>query len=280
MEQESKASEFEEVRTGTFASARNVVFFLGVVVLINFFSLCVLYTIFDSKAEKLMNQQNEMLNKISNYNEKLIENTSTEAKKAIKLVQKQLQEKGDTLISEYFKTLQNSADTAINKLQDKTSKAIDSFEKTAVATASGIENSANVVASLASKKLKENEVRSKKAFLLAKEKKEKGEYGLARLYLMNAINHEPDNVIYLNGLCELLKQDGNLQTIQEARSILQLSIYQMATTDIPVVLKHLEYIDDMERKLMANVGKDPDIDLNKVFDDFQKKIGTTDKSPV
>ncbi len=148
------------------------------------------------------------------------------------------------LLDELSKNLKNKAKDVVDNLNEGVNKTIQ----------------------LANSKIIRNEKEADIAFDLANKYIEEKDFILSRIYLLNAINHNPTKLEYITILFNLLEQEENLQSISESRAILQLSLYQLNPNDIEKVLNYLTKLDEIEHGILSvQEASLPQIDLTNEF---------------
>lgn len=91
-----------------------------------------------------------------------------------------------------------------------------------------------------------NKVEADKAFALCLEALGEQNYDLAKVYCMSAINHDPSNVKFFEGLAEIREHQSSLDDItalEQMQSIVELGIYQVDSKDILSMIELLGSIN-------------------------------------
>jgi len=100
---------------------------------------------------------------------------------------------------------------------------------------------------MAGRKIAGNEVAAVEAFKAAVEFAEKGDWVLAKLYCLNAINHAPGMTGYYTELVKIQNNPaapGSVDDWGQVRNVLELGLYQVNAGDIPVMVGMLQDVAD------------------------------------
>ena len=109
-----------------------------------------------------------------------------------------------------------------------------------------VEQATKEISALARQKIIGNETAAREAYEKAQEYVSKGDFAMARLYCLNAINHAPNKKAYFETLISIDKSKGTPSTQAELdaiRSVLELGLYQVDSRDIPAMVEMLAYVN-------------------------------------
>lgn len=87
---------------------------------------------------------------------------------------------------------------------------------------------------------------AQEALELSSQAKKGGEYDLAKVYILNAINHCPSDISYLKAYYDLISENGTLEDYQRFLSLVDVVVYQIDPRDIAVAL---DMRDAIEQKI-------------------------------
>ncbi|MDM8540124.1 hypothetical protein QUF90_03455 [Desulfococcaceae bacterium HSG9] len=82
-----------------------------------------------------------------------------------------------------------------------------------------------------------------------------GDFEKGRIYLINAINHNPSEIEYISKLLVLFRDQyaSNYNVLREIKSVVELSLFQLAPNKIETAIKYLTELDSAEQKLISSV---------------------------
>jgi len=105
---------------------------------------------------------------------------------------------------------------------------------------------------LANSRIIRNEKNADIALEMAKIYLEFDNYEMAKIYLINAINHNPQKIKYVSQLFKLFQKhySSNENILDQVRSIIELSLYQLEPQYIEQNLKYLSKLDDANQKII------------------------------
>ncbi len=98
-----------------------------------------------------------------------------------------------------------------------------------------------------------NQINAEMAISMAKKAVEQGELQLAMVYALNAINHDSSNMVYIKFYNELLYQKQDLSTfdIDQFVNILDLAVFQVASSDVLDVISMKTSIIDQRDRIVS-----------------------------
>jgi len=114
---------------------------------------------------------------------------------------------------------------------------------------------------------------------LSYSKKDSPDYEKSRLYLLNAINHDPAKMLYYKALVDLLGKEKTIDSIRESSPLLKLAVYQVRAKDVAAIIAYQTKLDQLEDSILKNrdQGKDGGEELDiqtlaKALEDLKNKI--------
>lgn len=155
-----------------------------------------------------------------------------------------VQERLNNEITASTKRFSNTVDAAFTEIKRENQKRIEQATKE--------------IAALAKQKISGNEVVAREAYEKAQDYMQKGNFAMARLYCLNAINHAPNKKAYFETLIGIDKAKGTPSTQAELdaiRSVLELGLYQVDSKDIPDMMKMLASVNDQIRKISEKAAE-------------------------
>ncbi len=107
---------------------------------------------------------------------------------------------------------------------------------------SAVEKAASQVIAESESRLLRDERAAELAYAQAKVHVQANELDQARLYFLNAINHCPGDIKYLSGFVDFVKsgQVSDLDAVNQARSVVELALYQLPPQSLPPAIVLLE----------------------------------------
>ncbi len=105
-----------------------------------------------------------------------------------------------------------------------------------------VEKAASQVIAASESRLLGDERAAELAYDQAKAQVQANKPDLARLYFLNAINHCPGDIKYLSGFVDFVNADqiSDLDTVNQARSVVELALYQLPPQSLPPAIALLE----------------------------------------
>ena len=169
--------------------------------------------------------------------------------------------------NETFAGISKENQTQITQATKEISAAAKSFSGTSSAILAEIkkanqtqvEQATKEISALARQKIIGNEAAAREAYEKAQEYVQKGDYVMAELYCLNAINHAPNKKAYFETLIGIDKSRETPSTqagLDRIRSVLELGLYQVDSKDIPAMMEMLAYVNgrlkDISEKAVAS----------------------------
>ena len=174
-----------------------------------------------------------------------IQRAQKEYEKQIANADKTVQVKLDHAITTFTQRISNRANTTFAEIKQENQKQFAQVTQE--------------ITLLAKQKISGNEAAARDAYEQAQEYIKKGDWDMARLYCLNAINHAPNQKTYFETLINIDKAKGtaaNQAELDGIRSVLELGIYQVDSKDIPAMMEMLAYVngksDKISKKAMAD----------------------------
>ena len=187
----------------------------------------------------IMNMQlSKRIEGVEQFNEKLLSNIEQNTKSRVTQLLDKLSEQ---LANNIDKTTQSLNTVAQNKLDQSLGDISENLNK-----------SANATINLANSKIIRNEEQAEEALKLAKKYIQSDNFEVARIYLLNAINHSPTKLKYLSELLTLFQNHytSNQTAINEFRSVFELSLFQLDPKEINEAIKYISELDNAAQKLI------------------------------
>jgi hypothetical protein len=145
----------------------------------------------------------------------------------------------------------------IDELQDSLNViALNKFDHALEIISDNLDDSANATIELANSKIIRNDRYAADSYRRAKEYLRNSEYEIGRIYLINAINHSPSKITYINELVSAFKayHINDFRVLREVKSILELSLFQLEPSSIDLAINYLTEIDSLEHILLSSTN--------------------------
>lgn len=202
----------------------------------------------------------KQINSIDQLNKKLINNIEQNTKKQFANVFSQLGMQLNTVAS---RKMDNILTNVSDNLTASTKATID----------------------LANSQLLRNKENADEAISIANKLIQTNHIETARIYITNAINHDPTNIKYIDELMSIYRSyyRNDIDLLNEIKSILELSLFQLDSNYIDTAIKYLSEINSDEQKIISSSSKvssnniDWNLEFNKIVEVDYNGISTDPK---
>ena len=188
-------------------------------------------------------------------------------------LQENIQKKHEAFLFTLTKESVNRLDQLSENIQKKYQERLDAtlsiiekkFSELELATKSILEN--------ANKKLNRNVELGEIAYKMGNQVKDKN-VGLAKIFYLNAVNHDPENIEYLKKYVDLVHSSQiNLDELKRLRSVLEVVLYQVSAQNISQVLEFLQKNEVIQEDLLTKMEniKEEKVDWKKKILELKKK---------
>ena len=171
--------------------------------------------------------------------------------------------------AQWLKYIENTAQKQMYNVFDNLGNklSISAQQKMAellVKVSDDLSKSAKSTIELANSQILKNKIKASEALEIAKKLIKSGNVEKGRIYIINAINHDPSNIRYISELLSLFRNHykSDYDTIKEIKSIVELSLFQLNPNDVNKAIQYLSELDSAEKNIVESAPESSSKKIN------------------